>query len=377
MAFTFSMLLAMFVIPKILMIAVKYSLYDIPNERKTHKGAIPRLGGIAFLPCILFATMFTLGVFYRYPLVGMMENHSFYPENSELYLFFGGLILLYLGGAKDDLIGLRYRHKFALQIISSILVAFSGSCINNLYGFFGIYELTPWIGLPLTVFVLVLIINAMNLIDGIDGLASGLSLFALTVYGVLFLLHGFQACVILAFSTIGVLIPFFYYNVYGDAKRKRKLFMGDSGSLTLGLILGFLAVRYACYRPDIIRPVGNILVIAVSPILVPLLDMMRVILVRIKNKKHLFKADRNHIHHKLINLGMKELTVVVVLFAINVGLCIINVALINYLNNTFIFLIDITLWTALNTYFTYKIKKRQEFAPKITKTMLVRASGTE
>jgi UDP-N-acetylmuramyl pentapeptide phosphotransferase/UDP-N-acetylglucosamine-1-phosphate transferase len=352
------MVLATLVFPRILVIAVKYSLYDVPNERKTHKEAIPRIGGVSFVPCILFAMMFTLGIFYLYPDV--TKSRGYDPNHSELYLFFCGLILLYLAGVKDDLVGLRYRHKFTIQIISSLLIVFSGLYINNFYGFLGIHHLTPWIGVPLTVIVLVFIINAINLIDGIDGLASGLSIFALCIYGTLFLLHGLWSYAILAFGTVGVLTPFFYYNVYGNAKKGSKLFMGDSGSLTLGFILGFLAVRYACYRPEVIRPIGNMLVFAVSPILIPMLDVMRVILVRLKKRKHLFKADRNHIHHKLMDTGTDESTALVVLFVINGGFCIINFALINDLNITFIFLIDIVLWAMLVFYFTYRAKVRRQ-----------------
>lgn len=348
----------MLVIPRILVIAIKHSLYDIPDERKTHMGAVPRIGGVSFVPCIFFAIMFTLGIFYLNP--GVSENRGYYPDNSEFYLFLCGLTLLYLGGVKDDLVGLCYRHKFIIQILSSALIVLSGLYINNFYGLFGIYMVTPWIGLLLTIFVLVFIINAMNLIDGMDGLASGLSIFALCVYGTLFFLHGLWFYTVLAFSTVGVLIPFFYYNVFGSVKKGRKLFMGDSGSLTLGLILGFLAIRYACYHPDVMTPIGNMLVIAVSPILIPMLDVMRVVLVRIRKRKHLFKADRNHIHHKLMNTGLGKSTALVILFAVSIGFCIVNFTLLNLLNSHFIFLIDIILWSAMNSWFTYIIRKRKQ-----------------
>ncbi|MDR0699402.1 MAG: undecaprenyl/decaprenyl-phosphate alpha-N-acetylglucosaminyl 1-phosphate transferase [Tannerella sp.] len=350
------MVLAMLVIPKILVIAARHSLYDVSDDRKTHEGAIPRIGGVSFVPCILFAMMFTLGIFYQYP--GVVESHGYYPNHSDLYLFFCGLIFLYLGGVKDDLVGLRYRHKFAIQIISSLLIVFSGLYINNVPGFLEIYRLTPWIGALLTIIVLVFITNAMNLIDGIDGLASGLSIFALCVYGTLFHLNGLWSYAVLAFSTVGVLIPFFYYNVFGNVNMGRKLFMGDSGSLTLGFILGFLAVRYACFQPDVIRPIGNILVFAVSPILIPILDVMRVILVRIKKRKHLFIADRSHIHHKLMDMGLSKSFALILILSLNTTFCIINFILIQYISCIFIFMIDILLWSVANIYFSNVVKKK-------------------
>ncbi len=364
-AFFASISLAMLIIPRILVIAVKHSLYDVPDKRKTHMGTVPRIGGVSFVPCIFFAMMFTFGIFYLYS--GVAENHGYYPDKSEFCLFFCGMMLLYLGGVKDDLVGLRLHHKFTIQILSSVLIVLSGLHINNFYGLFGIYTITPWVGIPLAIFTLVFIINAINLIDGMDGLASGLSIFALCVYGTLFFFHGLWFYTVLALSTVGVLIPFFYYNVFGNVKKGRKLFMGDSGSLTLGLILGFLAIRYACYRPDVMIPTGNMLVIAISPILIPILDVMRVALVRIKKHKHLFKADRSHIHHKLMDMKLGKSTVLVVLFTISSGFCIVNFTLLNLLDSHFIFLIDIVLWSVVNIWFTYIVRKRKQNL-KIVKT---------
>lgn len=358
LSFFTSMILAMLVIPRILVIAVKHSLYDIPDERKTHTGAVPRIGGVSFIPCILFAMIFVFGLFDMFA-DGVSDFKYYHPNVSEFSLFFCGVLLLYLGGVKDDLVGLRYRHKFTIQIISSALIVFSGLYINNFYGLLGIYSIPFWIGMPLTVLVLVFVINAMNLIDGMDGLASGISIFALSVYGTLFLLHGLWFYSVLAFSTVGVLIPFFYYNVFGNVKKGRKLFMGDSGSLTLGLILGFLSVRYAHYSPGIMEPVGNTLVIAVSPILIPMLDVMRVILVRARNRKPLFEADRSHIHHKLMDMGLGKSTALVILLCISSGFCLINFILIGYLNSLVIFLIDIALWSSLNIYFSYLVRRRK------------------
>ena len=282
----------------------------------------------------------------------------YYPKIYEFCLFFCGLLFLYLGGIKDDLIGMRFRAKFAIQIIASILIVFSGLYINNFYGFLTIYEVPIWIGIPLTIVVLVFIINAINMIDGMDGLASGISIFALCVYGTLFLLHGLWYYSILAFSTVGVLTTFFYYNVFGNVKKGRKLFMGDSGSLALGYILGFLSLRYVFYNPDIITPIGNTLVIAVSPILIPMLDVTRVMLSRVKRHKHLFKPDRNHIHHKLMDMNLGKSTALVVLLCITSGFCAINFALMRFLNSFYIFSIDIIVWILLNIYFTHLINKR-------------------
>ncbi|MDR2680625.1 MAG: undecaprenyl/decaprenyl-phosphate alpha-N-acetylglucosaminyl 1-phosphate transferase [Tannerella sp.] len=315
--------------------------------------------------------MFSFGVFYR--LIDGFEYDGFYPNHSEFSLFLCGLLLIYLGGVKDDLIGLRYRHKFTIQIISSVLVVISGFHINNFYGFLGIHEITPWIGMPLTVFIMVFIINAINLIDGIDGLASSISIFALCIYGTLFLLHGIWYYAALAFGTIGVLVPFFYYNVFGNVKKGRKLFMGDSGSLTLGFILGFLAIRYTCYKPDFIMSIGNALVVAVSPLLIPMLDVIRVVLIRIKKRKHLFMADRRHIHHKLQDMGMRKSSALILILSMSSVLCIMNIILMRYINCTYIFLTNILLWVFVNKYFSHIVEKRKRLKHNVNYAEIARS----
>jgi UDP-N-acetylmuramyl pentapeptide phosphotransferase/UDP-N-acetylglucosamine-1-phosphate transferase len=150
-----------------------------------------------------------------------------------------------LTGITDDLIGVRYRQKFVIQILCACFFSIAELWINDLYGLLGIYAIPNWIGIPFTILTIVFITNAINLIDGIDGLASGLSSVALLVFGLLFIEKGLWMYSMLAFSTLGVLVPFFYYNVFGNAERARKIFMGDTGSLTLGYILSFLAIKYS------------------------------------------------------------------------------------------------------------------------------------
>ena len=351
-----SMFLAMLIIPKLLIIAVKHSLFDKIDERKTHIGDIPRIGGVSFVPCILFSMMFIISIFNMFFSDGQANNWLF-SDNSELSLFICGLLLIYLGGIKDDLIGMSSVYKFAIQAISSILLIISGLYIDGFYGFLGIYDMPVWIGIPLTVVLMVFIINSINLIDGMDGLASGIGIFALCTYGTLFMLHGMWYYSVLAFSTVGVLVTFFYYNVFGNVKKGRKLFMGDSGSLTLGFILAFLAIRYTHYSPGEMAPVDNSFIIAFSPILIPMLDVLRVMLSRIRRQKNMFKPDRSHIHHKLIDMGIGKTMALIVLFGMSSGFCALNFFLIGVMNCTFIFLIDIALWVLINMYFSYVIKR--------------------
>lgn len=135
---------------------------------------------------------------------------------------FCSIMVLYLVGMADDLIGIRYRAKFVIQILCGMMLIAGGIYIDNLYGILGIHSVPLWLGYPLTILFVVFIINAINLIDGIDGLASGLCSIACLLYGLTFLMFHQYIYAMLAFATLGVLVPFFYYNVFGNAEHGKR-----------------------------------------------------------------------------------------------------------------------------------------------------------
>ena len=238
-AFLLSLICGLVFTPIILDYCKRKKLYDIPNDRKVHKNAIPRMGGISFFPSMITAFIVIL------TLVPITDEHTL-PVTIWSAIFMMGLFLIYITGIIDDLIGLNATTKFAVQIFTGCLLPFAGLYINNLYGLFGIYEIPNYIGIPLTVFMMVFIDNAINLIDGIDGLASGLSLLALMGFLAYFVhyevfVHTYS---ILVAGLIGALIAFSYFNLFGSAERNTKIFMGDSGSLSLGFTLGFPCSSY-------------------------------------------------------------------------------------------------------------------------------------
>ena len=236
-----AVVLGMVIIPRILVISHKKRLYDIPDARKVHTTPIPRLGGLSFFPVILMSLFLVMGL-YLYMDNPDLSGLSFGMLYEFLFLFVG-MTLLYLVGVCDDLVGVGYRYKFLVQILAAALLTLSGNWLGSLGGLLGVYAIPAWVGVPLTLFVVVYITNAINLIDGIDGLASGLCCIALSVLGLVFLYVHQPIYALLAICTFGVLIPFWCYNVFGNAKRGHKLFMGDAGSLTLGYVLSFLVIR--------------------------------------------------------------------------------------------------------------------------------------
>lgn len=357
MAFAISVFLSALIIPRILVVAFRKRLFDAPGERKVHKGIVPRLGGISFVPTILFSLSFVTAL--RYILGYEINLDTLGSVIPEFFLLICGLTLLYLSGIKDDLIGLNYRTKFMIQIFCACLFPLSGLWLNNLYGIFGIQELSAWIGIPFTIFVVVFITNAINLIDGIDGLASGLSSVALIIFGILFLRAEMWAYSMLAFSTLGVLLPFFYYNVFGDEKRCKKIFMGDTGSLTLGYLLSFLTIRYSSYSPNIIPYSNGAIIIAFSTLLVPMFDVCRVMLVRWRTHKGIFVPDKNHIHHKFLAMGFTPRRAMFCILGMACLFSFLNIVLIQGLDNTIVFIMDICIWIGLNLLFD-KIRDRRK-----------------
>ena len=359
LGFALCVFLAGIIIPQILLIAFRRKLFDVPDERKIHTSAVPRLGGIAFEPVIVFTMAFIMGMDYLSGHGEMLSAAS--GEVMPLAMGFCSLIMLYLVGIADDLVGIRYMAKFIVQILCGVFMIAGGIWLENLHGVFGIYELAPYVGYPLTVLVVVFVINAINLIDGIDGLASGLSSVAMLIYGVSFFATEHYVYSFLAFSALGVLVPFFYYNVFGNADKHKKIFMGDTGSLTIGLLISILSIHLAQTYPTGTFGMGlNPVVIAFSPLVIPCFDVLRVYLHRLRAGRNPFLPDKCHIHHKLLALGVKQRWAMITIIMVSFAYISLNVALSPFLNATILVLIDVCLWIVANMILTRKIKQRQE-----------------
>ena len=344
--FLFAVSLGMVIIPRILVFSNKKRLYDVPDARKVHTMPVPRLGGLSFFPVILMSMFLVIGFrlyFWDVNVSGLSFNMLY-----EYLFLFVGMTLLYLVGVCDDLVGVGYRYKFAVQIAAAFLLVLSGNWFDSFGGLFGIYSVPVWVGVPFTVFIVVYITNAINLIDGIDGLASGLCCIALSVLSVIFFLRGQYVYALLAICTLGILMPFWCYNVFGNANRGHKLFMGDAGSLTLGYVISFLIIHMSVTNevsPTLSNPY---MVIAFSTVLVPLLDVIRVVLHRLREHKNPFLPDKNHFHHKLLRTGMRVRMVMVTILGIALSFIGLNAWLAWWMNITFLLAINLILWSLLH-----------------------------
>ena len=351
------------IIPNILIISLRKRLFDEPDARKVHKRPVPRLGGVTFFPVIVF----TLCTFTAIRIMAGFSPETDDPSQivCEFLFLLGGLTLLYTVGIADDLVGVRYRKKFLVQILAATMFPLSGLYVNSFYGLFGIFQIPPGVGIPLTILLVVFITNAINLIDGIDGLASGLSMVALIIFGVLFIHFRYWSYALLAFVSVGVIIPFFSYNVFGNADRGRKIFMGDTGSLTLGFLLSFFVIKYSMYDPSVrILPMSSPVLVSFSVLMVPCLDVVRVVLRRARNHRALFMPDRSHIHHKFLAMGFSPRSAMITIQIMSACFCAFTMTAIHYINNTLVFLLDVAIWTALNMWFDKVIAKKEKTASR-------------
>ncbi|WP_304957411.1 MraY family glycosyltransferase [Paramuribaculum intestinale] len=353
-----SVLFAGILIPQILLVSYRRKLFDMPDERKIHRGTVPRLGGIAFTPVILFSVSLLLGMSI---LMSNTDMENMMRINAQAISFgLCALLLMYLTGMSDDLIGVRYRAKFVVQIFCAVLLIGAGMYVNDLHGIIGLGHISPWFGIPLTILIVVYVVNAINLIDGIDGLASGLSSAAFIIYGTAFLMIGKPIFAMLSFACLGVLIQFFYYNVFGSAERKKKIFMGDTGSLTIGLLLTFLGLALLQWSPDKFPTFRtNPMILAVSPLIIPCFDVVRVFLHRVRRHGNPFLPDKTHIHHKMLAIGLNQRLAMVLIVVASITFSIANILLSRYIEVNLLLILDILLWTLANLWLTRHIRSRE------------------
>jgi UDP-N-acetylmuramyl pentapeptide phosphotransferase/UDP-N-acetylglucosamine-1-phosphate transferase len=284
-------------IPAIIRVAREKHLMDEPNGRSSHTRKTPSLGGIAIFASIAITYLLATPAGDD----AAVNIHSIIPS----------LVILFFIGLKDDILVIDpYKKLLAQLLASALLIYFTDIRIGNLFGILGISEIPYVPSFVITIFVMIVIINAFNLIDGIDGLAAGIGIISALSFGVYFYIVGLYWATALAMILIGSLLAFIKFNF----SRSQKIFMGDSGSLIVGFILALLSVKFIqfneLYNSLYIRnaPTMTIMVLAV-----PLFDTLRVFTQRIASGTGPFVADRNHIHHFIIDNGYSHLNATILL----------------------------------------------------------------
>ena len=277
-------------VPAVIRVAHEKHLLDEPNGRSSHSQKTPSLGGIA-----IFASLV---------IVFTLATHLYPATADKSHLILPSLVILFFIGLKDDILVIDPYKKLAAQLIAAgIVIACADIRIGSLFGLFGIYELSYAASFLLTLFIFVVVINSYNLIDGIDGLASSLGIVSAFAFGCYFYLVDVGWAVVLCAVLIGSLLSFLRFNY----SKVNKVFMGDSGSLLIGFVLAVLAITFIQVN-EAPNPyhVTNAPTIAIIVLVVPLFDALRVFSQRTLAGHSPFRADRNHVHHFMVDNGFSH-----------------------------------------------------------------------
>ena len=315
-----SLIIVLICTPVVIRVAFLKRLMDEPDNRSSHLKLTPTLGGVTIFAGVIISSCifinFSSDIFFQ--------------------LYVAAVIILLLVGVKDDILILSPVKKLLAQILSSLIVIIGSDLrIINLYGIFGIFEVPYLVSVLLTLFVFISLINAYNLIDGIDGLAGGLGIISSACFGCYFTLNGNVAFSLLCFSLVGALLGFLYFNY----SKTYKIFMGDTGSMIVGFSLSSFAVQLMnMYAPKIeSENVFNAPLVAGAILFIPIFDTLYVFITRTMSGKSPFYADKNHIHHILIQRGYSHVQSSIILYLLQ--LFVVGFTVLFFENSTSVFTI--------------------------------------
>lgn len=344
LGFITSFFIVLLATPSLIKVAKLKRLVDEPSEeRKLHASSVPTIGGI-----IIFA-----GFIFAYALWFPSEDRNYFydPYNDLLAAFdqfkymISSLLILFFVGVKDDIIGTAPLYKLGgHMLVAFILVLMADVRIVSMHGLFG-YELLPqWLSILLSIFTYIVVVNGFNLIDGVDGLAAGVGFLACAFFAVWFYMAGDIPLTLLASSLGGALLGFLIFNFH-----PARIFMGDSGSMLIGAIMSVLAIRMIEYDtgklPDLIQKVSTP-VLAMSILSYPLVDTLRVFMLRALKGHSPFTADNNHIHHGLLSLGLNHSKTAFMVYGSCIAIVLSNL-LFTGMNTTWAFISMLVVASAI------------------------------
>lgn len=301
-SFFLSLLVVSWIHPRLVKIALLKNIVDNPDARKLQRTPVPVLGGVA--------------VFFGI-VIGIGSVESAVNSSGLLIVIMAMMAMLYTG-TMDDILNLSPALRFLIEILVVLLLIHAGGyCIDDFHGLWGIGRIPRWIAVPLTVVASVGIINAINLIDGVNGLSSGYCITACTMFGTLFYLSGDMKMTILAAVSVGALIPFFLHNVFGKTS---KMFIGDGGTLVMGVVITVFVIetlRSGSSCGAYVEPRVGLVPFSLAVLCIPVFDTLRVMFSRILRGVSPFRPDKTHLHHMFINLGCSHAAVTLAIVALN------------------------------------------------------------
>lgn len=287
----------------ILKIAKDKNMTDNPDARKLQKVPVPVLGGIA----VFFGVAVGLCYFKT-----MLNYVSLFP-------LLGAMVIMLYVGTIDDIADLSPWLRLALEIgVALLLIYGNHRVVIDFGGLWGIGRLSLWVAVPLTVLMCVGLVNAMNMIDGVDGLVSVMCIFECVCFGLMFFLAHDYSFAALCAVLVGALLPFVFHNVFG---RDTKMFIGDGGTMMVGIAMAAMVIELLCGKFSVIAYQPwmdfNLVSMSLAVMAMPVSDTLRVMMARIIRGVSPFKADNNHFHHLLIRRGFSHLETVAIMVSLN------------------------------------------------------------
>ncbi|BDF64104.1 hypothetical protein CE91St16_33610 [Alistipes finegoldii] len=297
-----ALLLVGWIHPRLVKIALLKNIVDNPDARKLQHTPVPVLGGVA----VFFGVVIAIGCM------------SSVVDCSGLPVVIMAMMAMLYTGTMDDILSLSPGLRFVIEIVVVLLLIFVGGyCIDDFHGLWNIGRFSYWYAVPLTVVAAVGIINAINLVDGVNGLSSGYCIMACLIFGTLFFLAGEAPMTILAAVSVGALIPFFLHNVFGKTS---KMFIGDGGTLVMGVVMSVFVIailqngsRVAAY----VNPNVGLVPFTLAVLSVPVFDTLRVMSTRILKGTSPFRPDKTHLHHMFIDLGCSHVATTLAILGVN------------------------------------------------------------
>jgi len=316
--------------------SIRTNFFDEPEGRSSHKNEVPTLGGISFFISFMFLIAGTYGL----------------GNTDEIISLVLAISVMFITGLVDDIYNVSAKKKLAGQFIAAVIILLIAKFrIQSLYGIFGVHELSKIISIPFTILLVLAIVNSFNLIDGIDGMASIVGIVIFSSFGLLFYSVKDYFYLFFCLSSISMLVAFLRYNF----SSKKKMFMGDTGALILGVCFSFLTLKILSQKPNNSFLIGtedaNIIIVLMSIFFIPLIDVIRVIILRILRKKAIFSPDRYHVHHVIIDTGISHkkasiligivniLVITTMLMAVNLFSTLTCVLILLFLNIVFVLII--------------------------------------
>ena len=337
-----ALILNIFITPLLINLSNKHNLFDKIDERKIHTTDISRLGGIGIF------TSFLLTIVIYFSLCALFKIDL--PQNNNEYnlLLIGlSITIIFTIGILDDFTEIRARYKLYSQILAAIIAIMGGAIITQInIPIFNISLPLNYLSIPITMIWIIGITNAINLIDGLDGLSSGISIFASIAFGIVFLISNQYLSAIICFTITGSLIGYLFYNF-----PPARIFMGDSGSLFLGFIFAILPI--ASFPNSEFS-----LVIPITMLAIPILDVVAAIWRRVREKRKIFSPDMYHFHHKLLKMGLNNRHILAIVYSICIILGIVSILFHfdNYLGMHYILL----TWILMISFFIFLHFKKKK-----------------